>query len=287
MVADTIEINSAIINNYPVQSFQGIGDFFNAAKSVIHYRYNRHAEHGVLESLSREPKSSPNKTPRWTRKRIEKIHKENPRWKSPRISRELEKQTDEYVSAKTCRKVMKAYDLKNGLVIKKKPRKKRKTRKYKKLSVVEVDVKGWFRIKGIGKIYPIAVKDNGTKVAVIGLYTSMASKKIIHCLKRFIKLYGKPRTVKTDNHQIFKSEEFNNWLKKQGIKHKYIPKAKPWFNGNIESFFATVEKEFLCFEFFTTLQAGNRRLSVWLKDYLNNRHHSTIKCTPVEKFASS
>ena len=287
MVADSIEVNSAIINNYPEHTFQGIGDFLRAAKSVVHYRYQRHENRGVLQPLSRKPKSSPKQTPRWARKRIEKIHKENPRWKSPRVGRELEKQTDKYVSANTCRKIIKAYDIKHGLVFKKKPRKKRKPKKYKKLSVVEIDVKGWFRIKGIGKIYPIGIKDNGTKVAVIGLYTSMASKKIIYCLKRFIKKYGKPKAVKTDNHNIFKSVEFNNWLKKQGIRHKYIPKAKPWFNGNIESFFATVEKEFLCFEFFTTLQQGNRRLSVWLEDYLYDRRHSTIRCTPMEKFVNS
>lgn len=286
MVADIIEVNAAIINNYPQQSFQEIGDFFNGAKSVIHYRYHRHETHNVLEPLSKKPNNSPNKISRWARKRIEHIHKSNLRWKAPRVSRELEKQTWKYVSAKTCRKTMRAYDLKHGLVLKKNPRKKRKPKKYKKLSVVEIDVKGWFRIKGIGKIYPIAVKDNGTKVAVIGLYTRMTSQKIVYCLKRFIKQYGKPKTVKTDNHAIFKSEEFNNWLKKNGIRHKCIPKAKPWFNGNIESFFATVEKEFLRYEFFTTLQQGNRRLSVWLKDYLCNRYHSTVRCTPMEKFVS-
>lgn len=286
MVADIIEVNTAIINNYPGQSFQEIGDFFNGAKSVIHYRYHRHKAHSVLEPLSKKPNNSPNRIPRWVKKRIEHIHKSNSRWKASRVSMELEKQTDQYISQKTCRKTMRAYDLKHGLILAKQPRKKRKPKKYKKLSVVEIDVKGWFRIKGIGKIYPIAVKDNGTKVAVIGLYKRMTSQKIIYCLKRFIKQYGKPKTVKTDNHKIFKSEEFNSWLKKNGIKHRYIPKAKPWFNGNIESFFATVEKEFLAYEFFTTLQQGNRRLSVWLKDYLCDRHHSTIRCTPMEKFAS-
>ena len=149
----------------------------------------------------------------------------------------------------------------------------------------QLDVKGRIYV-GKQKLYPIGIIDRGTRVALTELRPSFKTDNIIEACERFIASYGRPRTIKTDNHRCFRSRRFNSWLEENGIQHRYISKKSPWQNGYIESFFKTMETEFLRENFFKTIDEASTKMNEFLNDYNTTRYHTAIRCTPIERFNS-
>jgi len=69
--------------------------------------------------------------------------------------------------------------------------------------------------------------------------TTKHSYVLLRHLLHSIKLYGKPKAIRTDNEVIFTSLLFRGSLKLLGIKHQRSDKHCPWQNGRIERFFGT------------------------------------------------
>ncbi|MFH0896819.1 MAG: integrase core domain-containing protein, partial [Candidatus Bathyarchaeota archaeon] len=63
-------------------------------------------------------------------------------------------------------------------------------------------------------------------------------------------------------------------------------KKSPWQNGYIESFFKTMETEFLRENFFKTIDEASTKMNEFLNDYNTTRYHTAIRCTPIERFNS-
>ncbi len=124
-------------------------------------------------------------------------------------------------------------------------------------------------------------------VASTELRPSFKAENIMEVCERFINSYGKPKTIKTDNHRYFRSKKFNAWLERGDLRRRYIRNKSPWQNGYIESFFKTMEVEFLRDNFFITIDEARRKMDEFINDYNTTRHHSTIKCTPIERFNSA
>ena len=137
---------------------------------------------------------------------------------------------------------------------------------------------------GKQKLYPIGIIDRGTRVALTELRSSFKAENIIEACERFIDSYGRPGTIKTDNHRCFRSKRFNSWLERNGIRHRYIRNKSPWQNGYIESFFRTMETEFLRENYFTTTNEASIRMNEFVDDYNTTRYHTAIGCTPLERF---
>ena len=246
---------------------------FGIARSVFYYRKQRYERYGLLQSRSKRPKHT-RETPQELIGKITEIHKAHG-WKASRISRELLKQ-EIRLSERTVRKyIPKKKETKSA--------KRYPQRRYDRLEQLQLDVKGRIYI-GKQKLYPIGVIDRGTRVALTELQPSFKADNLIEICRRFINSYGKPKTVKTDNHRCFTSKTFNAWLKKEGIQHRYIRKRSPWQNGYIESFFKTMETEFLRENYFATIHEACRKMEEFTNDYNTTRYHSTIRCTPIERF---
>jgi len=249
---------------------------FGIARSVFYYRKKRYKRYGLLQSRSKRPKHT-RATPRELVGKIMETHKTRG-WKAARISRELLKQ-EIRLSEKTVRKYI---PKKNEI----RPVKRYPTRRYGKLEQLQLDIKGRIYI-GKQRLYPIGIIDRGTRVALTELQPSFKAENIIEACRRFINSYGKPKTIKTDNHRCFRSKTFNDWLERCGIQHRYIGKRSPWQNGYIESFFKTIEIEFLRENYFTTIDEACGKMDEFVNDYNSIRYHSAIKCTPHEKFNST
>ena len=52
-------------------------------------------------------------------------------------------------------------------------------------------------------------------------------------------------TIRTDNGTQFKSKEFQEFCKRQGISHEHIPERSQERNPNIERFFRILKEEFV------------------------------------------
>jgi transposase InsO family protein len=275
MIPDNEIINSQLIKASFELSVTTVCKAFGISRSVFYYRKQRYAQHGLLRSRSKRPKHT------WATSQeiVEKIGELSRMysWKAARISRELSKQGIR-LSERTIRKYIPQR-------IEHHPRKRHPQRQYGRLQQLQLDVKGRFYI-GKQKLYPIGIIDRGTRVALTELKPSFKAENIIGACNRFISTYGKPETIKTDNHRCFTSKTFNTWMNKNGIQHRYITKKSPWQNGYIESYFKTMETEFLQENHFTTIDEASRKMREFVKDYNTARYHSVIRCTPHEKFKS-
>lgn len=273
MIPDSEIINSQLIKASDELPVTVVCRAFGIARSVFYYRRQRYEQHRLLTSRSKRPKHT-RATPQETVVKIIELSKWNG-WKAARISRELSKQGIR-LSEKTVRKYLPKQ-------VVPRPRKRYPHRQYGRLEQLQLDVKGRIYI-GKQKLYPIGIIDRGTRVALTELKHSFKAENIIEACKRFISTYGKPETIKTDNHRCFTSKTFNSWLEKEGIHHRYIKKRSPWQNGYIESYFKTLQTEFLQENYFATIDEASTKMSAFVNDYNTLRYHAAIRCTPYEKF---
>ena len=273
MIPDSEIINKQLIKASAELPVTMVCKAFGIARSVFYYRKQRYLKQGLLTSRSKRPRHS-RATSHETVARIAELSTMQG-WRAARISRELAKQGIT-LSERTIRKYIPPQ-------IAPKPRRKHLPRQYGRLEQLQLDVKGRFYV-GKKKLYPIGIIDRGTRVALTKLKPSFKADHIIDVCEEFIDTYGKPVIIKTDNHHCFTSKKFNNWMNKNGIHHRYIQKRSPWQNGYIESYFKTMQTEFLQENYFTTIHQATTKMRDFVNDYNTKRYHSMTRCTPYEKF---
>ena len=69
------------------------------------------------------------------------------------------------------------------------------------------------------------------------------SRTLLACLCDVIRIYGKPKVIRTDNEAIFTSRIFRRGLKLLGIRHQLTDPGCPWQNGRIERLFGTLKQK--------------------------------------------
>ena len=72
--------------------------------------------------------------------------------------------------------------------------------------------------------------------------SSVTSTLTIQCLRRIFATFGLPEVVVTDNGPSLVSDEFEAWLKRNGIRHKTSPPYHPATNGLAERAVQTVKR---------------------------------------------
>ncbi len=275
MIPDNEIINQQLIKASSELPVTTVCKVFGISRSVFYYRKQRYQQHGLLKSRSKRPQHT-RATSQENVARIRELSTMHG-WKAARISRELAKQGIP-LSERTVQKYIPKQTAP-------KPRKRYPQRRYDRLEQLQLDVKGRFYV-GKKKLHPIGIIDRETRVALSEVRRSFKADSIIDVCEKFIDAYGKPASVRTDNHRCFRSRRFNSWLNKNDIRHRYIAKKSPWQNGYIESFFKTMETEFLRENFFTTIDEAKQKMREFINDYNTTRYHSAIRCTPIEKFNS-
>lgn len=129
-----------------------------------------------------------------------------------------------------------------------------------------------------GRRYRIfAVIDDCTREC-LGLIadTSLPGARVARELDAIIRLYGKPKTIVSDNGTELTSRAILEWRNESGVGWHYIAPGKPTQNAFIEAFNARLRDELLNEGVFTSLADARRRLSLWRYDYNNLRPHSAL-----------
>jgi putative transposase len=106
--------------------------------------------------------------------------------------------------------------------------------------------------------------------------TSLSGARVARELDAIIRLYGKPKTIVSDNGTELTSRAILEWQNDSGVGWHYIAPGKPTQNAFIEAFNARLRDELLNEEVFTSLADARRRLSRWRHDYNNIRPHSAL-----------
>lgn len=111
----------------------------------------------------------------------------------------------------------------------------------------EVPLKPWERIHldfagpFQGKYFLIVV-DAKTKWLEVEIMSSTTSFLTIRALRSIFARFGLPKVIVTDNGSNFTSFEFNQFLKRNNIQHKYSAPGHPASNGQAERFVQQVKK---------------------------------------------
>jgi putative transposase len=106
---------------------------------------------------------------------------------------------------------------------------------------------------------------------------SLPSVKVIEALERVIDLYGKPKSIRTDNGSEFTSKLFTLWMHKNGIEHIRIQPGKPAQNGIVERFNRTFREDILDANIFQSIEHLQQKSNEWIEEYNNVRPHQSLK----------
>ena len=109
-----------------------------------------------------------------------------------------------------------------------------------------------------------------------------------------MRVYGKPKSIVTDNGTEFTSRAILKWANDNDVDWHYIDPGKPQQNAFIESFNCSSCVECPNEEMFNSLDNARRKLALWRYGYNNVRLHSSLSNqTPaqarrrLEQFAGS
>ena len=113
--------------------------------------------------------------------------------------------------------------------------------------------------------------------------TSISGARVARELDALVRLYGKPKSIVSDNGTEFTSRAILRWADQNGVAWHYIDPGKPTQNAFIESFNGSLRDELLNEEIFDTLDDARWKLAIWRYDYNNVRPHSSLgNKTPAE-----
>ncbi|MEM9422634.1 MAG: IS3 family transposase, partial [Pseudomonadota bacterium] len=110
--------------------------------------------------------------------------------------------------------------------------------------------------------------------------TSISGARVARELDAVIRLYGRSRTIVSDNGTEFTSRAMLDWQNETGINWHYIAPGKPTQNAFIEIFNARLRDELLNEEIFQSLADARRHLARWRYDYNHVRPHSALGGLP-------
>lgn len=106
--------------------------------------------------------------------------------------------------------------------------------------------------------------------------TSISGARVARELDVLVRVYGKPRSIVSDNGTEFTNRAILRWADESGVDRHYIDPGKPQQNAFIESFNGSLRDELLNEELFDGLDDARRKLAIWRYDYNNVRPHSSL-----------
>ena len=123
----------------------------------------------------------------------------------------------------------------------------------------------------------LAVIDDCTRESLALIAdTSISGARVARELDALIRLYGKPRTIVSDNGSELTSRAMLEWQNATGVNWHYITPGKPTQNAFIESFNGRLRDELLNEEVFASLADARQKLARWRYDYNTVRPHSAL-----------
>ena len=113
--------------------------------------------------------------------------------------------------------------------------------------------------------------------------TSLSGARVARELDALVRVYGKPKSIISDNGTELTSKAILKWAHENGVEWHYIDPGKPQQNAYIESFNGSLRDECLNEEIFDSLADARRKLALCRYDYNNVRPHSSLNNkTPVQ-----
>jgi transposase InsO family protein len=140
------------------------------------------------------------------------------------------------------------------------------------------------------KVVPICLcvlDDHARLCCHIQWFLHEDTRVLVHGFMQALLKRGLPRAVMSDNGSAMISAEFTQGLSRLGIKHELTLPYSPHQNGKQESFWGSVEGRLMSLldaEPNLSLEKLNQATTAWAEMEYNNRPHSGVKMTPLERW---
>jgi putative transposase len=106
--------------------------------------------------------------------------------------------------------------------------------------------------------------------------TSISGIRVARELDRLLVVYGKPKTIVSDNGTELTSNAILQWVDDHKLGWHYIAPGKPVQNAFAESFIGRLRDELLNETLFRSLAHARSMLEAWRTDYNHHRPHSRL-----------
>ena len=179
-----------------------------------------------------------------------------------------------------------------GLNLRRPPKRKRIHREYQALLAPDGINEGWamdfvsdWMVGPAQKsVRLINIMDEGSRRALwTEAHTSISARKLIEVLDHVVEVRGCPQYIRCDNGPEFISRKLKTWATERNVELRFIQPGKPTQNGLIERLNKTLRAECLDLTWFTTLEELNEEFQSWSQTYnLDRPHQSLGHVTPAE-----
>ena len=129
-----------------------------------------------------------------------------------------------------------------------------------------------------GKYYLLLVDAFSKWPEVHELHTNSTTRPTVECMRRSFATHGIPRYMVTDNGPQFRSEEFEQFMRSNGIRHQCTPPYHPATNGQVERMVQELKKSL---KSKPSDRSWSHQVSLVLLHYRTTPHSVTSK-TPAE-----
>lgn len=129
------------------------------------------------------------------------------------------------------------------------------------------------------------ILDEGVREALdIVIDTSIPGRRVVRTLDQLLEWRGKPEAIRVDNGPEYISQAFVDWCDENDVDLKYIQPGKPNQNAYIERFNRTYRNEVLNAYVFESLSQVREITRKWIKQYNEERPHSSLGQIPPAMF---
>lgn len=129
------------------------------------------------------------------------------------------------------------------------------------------------------------IDDKSRYITHAQFYADEKAESLIDCFWQAANVCGLPRKVYTDNGSAMKDHRVSMGFTDLEVQLCYAKPYRPMGKAKIERFWRTMRDQFLPLLPKDGLTLGylNRELEKWIREY-NTRYHSSLKCSPSERY---
>ncbi len=141
------------------------------------------------------------------------------------------------------------------------------------------------RSRGAGTTYVIGVVDDHTRLAYCELHSGENAEAVAATIRRAAAWFsdqgcGRVEAVMSDNAKAYAGRAFAGALSDLGARHILTPPYTPRWNGKVERFFGTLDREWAHGRIWSSSRERDRALSSFLRFYNRRRGHSAAGGRP-------
>ena len=133
----------------------------------------------------------------------------------------------------------------------------------------------------------VVVDDYTRENLAVEVDTSLSGLRVQRVLETVVVERGRPGGIVVDNGPEFRSRVMQAWSEQRHVSLQFIEPGRPMQNAFIESFNGRLRDECLNGNWFLNLRDARRKIRAWVRDYNEQRPHSSLGYLTPSEFAAA